>query len=441
MEVRLKRLARERNLLRYSQFKTAFMRTAADLNMETLDIGRRQFERWMSGRLRSLPRPAASEVLETMFGEPVDQLFTTSPDVPQAANLDQPGTDPDRIHDMMAAAAEQSRHHAAHADAVLGSHFMEQLGTDVVQLARDYMTRPPLDLFVDIAQARDQVFAHLDRTRRPDQITDLHFFAGVLSGLLSQICIDVAHWRAAADHALAAWTYANTIGHTGLAGWARGMQATVAFWDKRPKDALLAIRRGERYVTTGPLAVRSYSLAARTWSHNGDIEETVRAVRAAEEKRELCGGDAEDLHDSVGGLFRWDTTRQEMCAASAYLQLVYLRSDDLDTERLCWLADQGIVHAERALEASRVATPGARSAALETSMSLDMATAYAILGDARGARDLIAGVFELPAERHTYPLLYRLRHLRTELAKIPQRWAHELDAQLHDVTAALPGCV
>ncbi|MGH8909709.1 MAG: hypothetical protein ACRD0K_25265 [Egibacteraceae bacterium] len=247
------------------------------------------------------------------------------------------------------------------------------------------------------------------------------------------MCIDFGQWRPAADHARAAWTYANAIGHSGLAGWARGMQATVAFWDKRPKEAVLAVRRGTEYVSAGPLAVRLHSLAARAWSHTGNVDRTVRAVRAAEDTR--GGSDIDDeLHDSVGGLFRWDTARQEMCAASAYLQLVDLRHGDIDQTQLRWLTDQVALHSQRALAASRTAAPGTRSATLETSMRLDMATAYTLLGDERRVQETLAGIFDLPAEHHTYPLLYRLGHLRAELGRLPTRWARELCAQIQDFT-------
>jgi hypothetical protein len=252
------------------------------------------------------------------------------------------------------------------------------------------------------------------------------------------MCIDLGQWRPAASHALAAWSYANTIGHVGLAGWACGMQATVAFWDRRPREALLAIRRGQEHITTGPLAVRSHSLAARAWSHHGDVDQTVRAVRAAEDARAQIGNDPDDLHDGIGGLFRWDSTRQEMCASSAYLQVAHLRHEDLDPERLRWLIEQVAVHARRALSASHAAAPGARSVTLETSMTLDMATSHAILGDEQGTRETLASVFDLPAEHRTVPLLYRMGHLRAALTQISMRWAHDLDQQLQDFTRTAP---
>ncbi|MGH8903966.1 MAG: hypothetical protein ACRDYA_20385 [Egibacteraceae bacterium] len=465
METRLKRLTRERGMLRYSQFRTAFTRTARELRLGDHDVGRRQYERWLAGQLRGLPRPAACDVLEALFGEPVEQLFMVECDLPNEpvagyAAADTPlitdrvglggvGSKPSAspadvpasrcpsqgVREMMMAAAEQSRHKAAQADAILGSYTMEQLEADVVQLARDYMRRPPIALFIDAVRTRDQVFACLDEARRPDQIKDLSFLAGILSGLLSQICIDFGQWRPGADHARAAWTYANTIGHSGLAGWARGMQATVAFWDRRPKEAVLAIRRGTEHVSAGPLAVRLYSLAARAWSHGGNVDRTVRAVRAAEDTR--GGSDMDDeLHDSVGGLFRWDTARQEMCAVDAYLQLVDLRQRDLDQMQLRWLTDQVVLHGQRALAASLTAAPGARSATLETSMRLDVATAYTLLGDERRVQETLAGIFDLPADRHTYPLLYRLGRLRAELGRLSQRWARELCAQIQDATGA-----
>ncbi|MGH8909710.1 MAG: hypothetical protein ACRD0K_25270 [Egibacteraceae bacterium] len=178
VETRLKRLARERGMLRYSQFSTVFTRTARELQLGALDVGRRQYERWLAGQLRGLPRPAACDVLEAMFGEPVEQLFmierdlSNEPVAGRAVAADAPlitgrvglggvglKRDASRadvpaggVREMMTAAAEQSRHKAAQADTVLGSYAMEQLEADVVQLARDYMQRPPIALFTDIVR-------------------------------------------------------------------------------------------------------------------------------------------------------------------------------------------------------------------------------------------------------------------------------------------------
>jgi hypothetical protein len=157
-------------------------------------------------------------------------------------------------------------------------------------------------------------------------------------------------------------------------------------------------------------------------------------VRAAEDTRDCSSSAVDDLHDNIGGLFRWNTTRQEMCASSAFLQLLY-RGEDLDPSRIRWLADQVIQHAQRALAASRV-SPDTRSVTLETSMSLDMATACLLIGDAQRMRDTLADVFNLPAEHRTYPLLYRLGHLKSHLVRISSRWTYDLGEQIDDFKAA-----
>jgi hypothetical protein len=460
-ENHLKRLTRERRLLPHSRFQAAFKAAAKQSGQGPRNVSPRTIDRWLGGQ--STPRPDAQDVLEEMFGEPIEKLLEVAPEVSDVVTESSPGQITDAINEsgaglvedacgprdskpasrrvvsalvreLMMVAAEQSRDYAELADVALGSYVMEQLEVDVVQLARDYMRRPPIPLFEDIVRARRHVFIKLDQTRRPHQIRDLHFLAGVLSGLLAQMCIDVGQWRHAADHALAAWTYANTIGHDGLAGWARGMQATVAFWDDRPRDAVLAIRRGQEHIASGPLAVRLHSLAARAWSHGGNVDHTIRSVRAAEGARDCSSNQVDDLHDSIGGLFRWDTTRQEMCASSAFLQLLCFR-EDLEPTRIRWLADQVVQHAQRALAASRT-NQDTRSVTLETSMSLDMATAYLVLGDAERVQETLVDVFSLPAEHRTYPLLYRLGHLQSRLIQISSRWTHDLGEQIDDFRAA-----
>ena len=66
----------------------------------------------------------------------------------------------------------------------------------------------------------------IGQTRRPDQLKELYFLAGVLCGLLSEVSLDLGYPEAAGNNALAAWAYGNAIGNGSLGVWARGMQST-----------------------------------------------------------------------------------------------------------------------------------------------------------------------------------------------------------------------
>ena len=64
----------------YERFRRHYEQTARELALGNLTIGRRQVERWVEGRVKTLPRPDACLVLEHLFGAPVDQLL----DLPSA---------------------------------------------------------------------------------------------------------------------------------------------------------------------------------------------------------------------------------------------------------------------------------------------------------------------------------------------------------------------
>ncbi|MFC4906902.1 hypothetical protein [Actinomadura gamaensis] len=441
----LVRIAAERNLDSYSRFRVAYCQAAHELGQRNADLSRRQHLRWTRGDMKALPRAAACEVLERMFGVPVAVLFSQdrrtqkSPAEPSnrtSSDASSPPASEDArsLEELLRAGAGRARRQAELAGANISDYALEQAHADTRRLAGDYMDRSPAELIVEVHDTRELVFDMLDRTRRPQQITDLMLLAGILSGLFAQLCIDLGHERSATEHALAAWTFGQTIGHNGLAGWGRGMQATVAFWDRRPRDAIASMQRAEQYVTSGPMAVRAASLTARAWSHNGNINQTVLAVRRAEELASTAAGN-DDLSDGIGGLLRWDTTRREMCAASAYVQLLCLLRTEIDREKLIWLADQVVHHASRALASSERAPHQGRSIALETSMRLDMATAAIILGDHDRVRDALADLFELPDQRRTYPLLYRTGHASAVLSAIRDPWARELTDEMRHFTA------
>jgi hypothetical protein len=78
----LRALVTERHLQRYDSFLAWFTRAAKALAdregepaLASATIGRRQYERWLSGIIAGQPYPDACRVLEHMFGYTVDELF------------------------------------------------------------------------------------------------------------------------------------------------------------------------------------------------------------------------------------------------------------------------------------------------------------------------------------------------------------------------------
>jgi hypothetical protein len=466
-EIHLKRLAREQRLLRYSRFRVAYDQAARRRGLGAQDIGRRQFERWLEGRLKTLPRPLACDILEEMFGEEAEHLFSPVPadadpdaqgaeppapsrvvedlaveGVPVAAPHGSSGLPPHGPKDLereavMAAAHASSEHAATVEAAFLGPSMMEQLEAEVIRLARGYLGRSPIALFGETTAARDRIYTKLGQTRRPDQLKELYLLAGVLCGLLSELSLDLGYPEAAAEHALAAWAYGNMIGHNGLCVWARGMQSAIAFWSKRPRDAVAAVRRGQEHAPAGIPAVRLHGIQARAWSHLGNIEQTVQAVHAAEDARaDSHGGDP--LHEGIGGVFAWGEDRQELCAGSAYLQLAYMMSGNRNQPELDKILARVIHHIERALGLFQQAVPVRRSSTIESSARVDLAAAHLLQGDLEKTQDTLTSILDLPADRRTQRVLTRLDHLRGQLADphlTRSSRARQLNEQILDFTA------
>lgn len=457
-ETLLKHLARERGLRQYSRFRAEFQDAARRRGLGSMSVSARTFERWIAGE--TLPRPGARETLEEMFGQSIEELLSyvgepaevtpaavlppdgvidsVAPAVDEwrsTASQQDLGSGPQmNIWTILAAAADDSLRHAAEAEQTLGAFSMQQLENAVTRHARDFFTRSPLFLLPEIVATRKQVWTKLQETRRPDQLRDLNFMAGVLCGLLAEVSVSMGQHRAAGDHALAAWTYADTIGHAGLAAWSRGMQSSAAWWDQRPREALLAVRRGEEYVTTGRSAARLHGISARAWSHTGNVSRTLQAVHAAEQAHEHGGESADDLHDVIGGVFRWTAVRQELCASTALLHIV-TRLTGADTADVRRLTTDAANHARHALALSRAEPEETRWLALELSAALDMAAACLLQGDLRGAQDVMKPVFALPVDQRTFPLLFRVDKVRSQLAGSASRTAHELVEQAADFVA------
>ncbi|MEV7012920.1 hypothetical protein [Streptosporangium sp. NPDC051022] len=446
-ETLLKQLVRARGLLLPRAFLNAYGKCAAGLGLHGMTLDVRQYRRWLKGDIKGYPMPDACRVLEEMFDRPVHELFTMVPAIAAdplqgevihlspapsvmwtTPDLTATGTGPGpalSLHELMMAAAEDSRHSAQAADAVIGRSTLEALQDDVVRAARTFHNRPPTVMFPESKNLRDQVEHRLGQTRQPGQITELTYLNALLCLLLAEICMDLGEHDFARDHARAAWSHANNIGHIGLAVWARGVQATASYWNDSPREALIAVNRGREHNPTGLVAARLHSITARAWSHLGNTEETLRAVHAAQDARAAGSASHDDLA-VVGGLFDWGPAREERCASTALLEVAQRRHEDLDAATLRRFVDLAVKHAERALQLELAAPADNRSPILRTTILLDMAAARVLLGDVSGAHETVQPVLELAPELRTFSVRYRLRTLRAPLGRLGTQAAQDL---------------
>ncbi|MEV8635045.1 hypothetical protein AB0395_25650 [Streptosporangium sp. NPDC051023] len=446
-ETLLKQIVRARGLLPFRDFIAVYSRSAVGLGLRGMTLDERQYRRWLAGQVKGVPSRDACLVLEDMFERPIEELFAQVPalvtDAPSGEVIDlslTPSvvwTTPDlpatgaglgpapSLHELMMAAAEDSRRSARAADAAIGRSTLEALQDDVVRAARTFHNRPPAVMFPEIKGLRDKVEYQLEQTRQAGQITDLTYLNGLLCLLLAEICMDLGEHEFARDHARAAWSHASSIGHTSLAVWARGVQATASYWNDSPREALIAVNRGREHNPTGLTAARLHSITARAWSYLGNTDETLRAVRAAQEARTSGSAFSDDLA-VVGGLFDWGQAREERCASTAFLELSQRRQEDLAPATLRHFVDLVLEHAERAMQLELATPVDKRSPILWATILLDMAAARVLLGDVSGARETVQPVLDLAPDLRTFSVRYRLRSLRAPLGRLGTRAAQDL---------------
>ncbi|GAA2626677.1 DNA-binding protein [Actinomadura fulvescens] len=373
-----------------------YQQTAEDMGLATT-VTTRQWERWLSGELKTLPRPVRCRVLERMFNRPVHQLFqppAAGLGIPAASRgVDHGGTEVNR--DLVAGAAEESTEHVAEVEALtIGPATLEQAHDDVRRLAQRYGTTPPWEVLTHAVVARRRVRELLKRTCRPDQQRELYLLLGELCGLLAVSSFDLGDAAAATQHARAAWGYGEHIGHDGLRAWARGTQALIAYWDGRPQEAVRLAQSGQRYQATGTGRVRVCCIEARAWSHLGNRAAAQDALERADHARQHAGP-GEEMHDGLGGEFGFGAARQARCEGTVYVQLGDPQYGDPRT------AINRTLHALSLYD-------GRPSMKVIPQAHADLAAAHLLDGSFADACDHLEAALDVPVEHRIRGLIERL---------------------------------
>lgn len=408
----LRRLLVERHWQRYSTFRVRFEEAAARLARETgqprlarLTVSPRQFDRWVYGEIVSLPRDDACQVLEDLLGRPVHELFATTATPTKSREtpgplVAAPETATDGVEDLVLAAAEESREHADRlAVAGVDALAVDRLRDQVIALAGEFAVQAPAAVVPRARHLRRLACELLDRTPRPAQARELYLVAGAACGLLASASFDLGHRDAAAAHADAVWTYGGLIGHTGVQAWARGMQALLANWSGRPRQAQQLVSDGLRLAPGGGARVRLHGIEARAWSHLGDRGRTDAAVSAG---LSALGDQGEDeLHEQIGGEFGFGPARHAWCVSSAYVQL----GD----------GPAAAHHAMRAIALYQQLPPADRTPKAAAAAAADLAAAHLLQAELDGAEDVLRGVLTLPTQHRVESVRLRLTKVATLL--------------------------
>lgn len=297
-------------------------------------------------------------------------------------------------------ASRETSEHAMDAGAwSVSDATVEQLRDDAARIARSFTRTAPAAAVTEILRVRNRATDLLERTRRPGQQQELYLVVAQTAGLLASVSVDLGLWPQAMDYARATYTYGEVVGHPGVRAFARGMQATIAYWTGQPGDAVEYAQAAVALAPPGVARVRALSVLARAWSHRGAADEVEQAITAAEHAR---AGDGRDLlHDIVGGEFGYTTAQQARSASTAWLQVNRPKP--------------AITAASTALELA-AGHPGDLWWTVPAEARVDLATCQLLGGKLDDARQTLAPLWSTPVPWRRAGLVGRLHRVQHVLA-------------------------
>lgn len=319
--------------------KTAAAMVEAGAINEQAEISWAQARRWINGETKSKPYPIACQVLEEMFkdhhvtaeelfGPPAhEELVVSAPQAQEAIFPMSLGSSPGwpetlnttvRIEEMTRMAAAESAAFGAFAEqSNVGPVTIEQLRADLIRIVTDYPNRPIGPLFAELRELCKRVFKLLEGHQPPHLTRELYVIAGSLCAVMSNASFDLGDIPAAETQARTAWLSAELAQHNGLRAWVRGLQALMAYYDDRFKEAAEYAQNGWQYIPeSGSARVRLASVEARALARMRDERGAADALVRAESARDQIRGP-----DDPGGMMEFPVAKQLYSAANTLLWL------------------------------------------------------------------------------------------------------------------------
>lgn len=388
-------LLRLRSAASYRQFAEQFHNSAASLaekegnnRLAKITVSRRQFERWRSGHIATMPLPDTCKVLESMFGRPVQELFRPAdPQMLEKSGNAVTGPPEDDLEGTITMAARRARSFAAVTAGAsnVSPESVSQLEEEAARLARAYPVEPLAGLLPDLIQLQSDTLTLLEGRQPPKFTRALYLVAGLAAGMLAKASHDRRDPATAMVQARLAWQCADNSGHGPLSAWVRGLESLIQYWAKQPREASAYAQAGLQVPgVTGTVRVWLWSLEARARAALGQADTALTAIGEAQDARSHATPD--DL-DGIGGMCTFESPRQDYYAADAGTVIpAQLAGTALAADAARW-ANQAI----RGYTASPAPAFG------------DLAGSHAALAIARirsgeidGAAEAIAPVLDLP---------------------------------------------
>jgi hypothetical protein len=428
-------------------FVREFTGTAREMKLRDATVSLRTARHWIAGDVEE-PIPAASRVLEKIFGVPVAELLAPPPPAligqqphgravrvaapahlqasdsdgaltgtglaswqwpddhgpisprPTQVGLAPSGDDPSgapTLEGLMTMSTSRVKRLLPLLEGSnVGPDTINSIRDEVERLARAFNDRPVTAIFPDLLEVQDYTLRLLEGRQRAFQTRDLNFLASVACGLTATAYMDFGNTQAAKLHARMAYVCAENAGHPSLMTWVRVTQAMNAYWGNQAAEAVRYCEMAsgiDDAASAGTVSTWLPALKARAHASSGDAEAARSCIADASRARDALARD--DL-DEIGGQLTFTLPRQLYYAA----------------DTLSWIpGDSGERAALDAVNAFEHAAPDERSYGNEALSRACLGLARAESGDPDGSVEALRPVLDLE------PAL-RIDAVRTTVARI-----------------------
>jgi tetratricopeptide (TPR) repeat protein len=280
----------------------------------------------------------------------------------------------------------------------VGSDTLERLHSQLRSAAYGYLKAPTGPLLAKVRRVRDEALRLLEGHQPLNNRRDLYLIAGWAMTFLAWASTDMGRVDATAEHAKAAWHFAQQAGHDGLRAWVCKTRQVVAYWANRREEAMQHAERGMLYAMRvgGETEVMLTSTLALDYARLGRVDEARVLLQTAHN----LAPDGEE-NDYPGGPLSCAPERALSYWADAYLVL---------GEPAAALEMAG-----RSVSVSQASSTGDRNLGTERMTCLHVVRASIDLGELEVAEEALLPVLETPTEARPAPLLIQLSDIAARM--------------------------
>lgn len=416
----------------YDETVRQFEAVAVELDVDTT-LSSRHLRRLASGE-RTGARPETQRVLEAVFGQPLSALLQPwSPPTAIEVVTGDLETHPGAARglsqkELLEMTVRRARQFQIASGQYMAQEAIDQLRDDVREVAESYPRKPLGHILGDLVETQDTLFALLDHRHRPVEAQQLYMLAGVVSGILAKASHDMGDPHGALTHSRTSFLLADHADHDGLRAWIKSLQSFIAYWSKRPHDAIRYAADASQYAqrSGNTSAVFLAANEARAWASLGNSVEARAAIGRGEAAFEIA---RPDEVDAFGGICTFGRSRQLYYAADALAQLPDA-------------ADDAVGYADQALAAFSDTSAPDWSFSDQAGSRADLAIARISMGEIEGAVEAMEPVLELDPSRRIHGIITSAERVHQALGQAGQSSvATDLQVEIETFTRTSPAAL